>query len=326
MRSLTSKNRTRKLKSKKNALKVRVSHLNLPVGLKKGDSLALIRPATKIDKDKWEASIRDLRAAGYFVLVYPGSFREDTYFSASDDERAKEFDWAMREPAAKAVLCCRAGYGSMRMIARIRSSQIKKWRPKIIMGYSDITYLHAWIHNQLKWPSFHGPLMGFLNAIEISQSLGNLMDLAGKKREELWAEVEILNEGEASGNLYGGNLSLIQADGPAALPRRPMILAVEDVNEDWYRLDRMVWSLIQSGYGEYVKGIIVGTLEGCGKKDSENFGVKKFQESLKALSSGPIWWGGNFGHGLKVQRILALGLRVKMTKEKILHYLEPAVR
>jgi len=327
MKSSTSKNRASKNKPKKKAaVRGQFSGLKLPLGLKRADSIALIRPAAKIDKDKWEASIRDLRAAGFFVLTYPGNFREDTYFAASDEERAKEFDWAMGEPAVKAILCCRAGYGSMRMLAEIRSSQIKKWQPKIIMGYSDITCLHAWIINQLKWPSFHGPLIGFLNASEISQALGSLMSLEGKTREEFWAEVEVLSEGEASGYLYGGNLSLIQTAGPAALPKKPMVLAIEDVNEDWYRLDRIVWSLIQAGYGDYVKGIIVGTMEACGKKDEENFGVKKFQESLKVLSSGPIWWAGNFGHGLKVQRILALGLRVKMSNKKLLHYLEPAVR
>src|SRR5690606_30890809 len=136
-------------------------------------------------------------------------------------------------------------------------------------------------------------------------------------------EVKVIQKGRAKGMLVGGNLSLLQSFGPSALPRRPLILALEDVNEDCYRIDRMIWSLIHAGYGKWVKALILGTFHRCGK-DRDQFPKSKLIESFKTLCYGPIWWGAKFGHGLKTQRILGLGSLVEV-REKELRYLHPLV-
>jgi len=129
----------------------------------------------------------------------------------------------------------------------------------------------------------------------------------------------------ASGRLVGGTLSLLSTVGEFRLPQEPVILCLEDVNEDHYRLDRLVWTLIDAGYGRFVRGIVLGTFHQCGLRDSRKFPWPTVLESLRQLCSGPIVQVKSFGHGLKRQVILPLGCRAKLSSSGRLQILEPQV-
>jgi muramoyltetrapeptide carboxypeptidase len=92
-----------------------------------------------------------------------------------------------------------------------------------------------------------------------------------------------------------------------------MILAVEDVNENYYRLDRMLRNLVDAGYDRNIRGIICGSFLNCGEKDRATFKFERVVESLKTLTQGPIWLKGRFGHGVRNQRILPLGRKVELS-------------
>lgn len=287
--------------------------------LQRGDTVTLVRPAAKLDEDSFLKTEDLLRSLGFFVVRYPKGFSKDSYFSAPDEERAAELNWAFSEPGIRAVFACRGGYGCVRTLSKIRRQDLQSWKPKIFVGYSDLTYAHQWIQNQLGWISFHGDLIGQVEANCVEELVTNLTALSSSEfRKQTWSEVEVLRSGDASGKLVGGNLSLLRRVGPAALPEQPVILAIEDVNEDFYRLDRMIWDLMDSGYSRFVKGVILGSLHGCGKRDSESFGLEKVQESLQLLTKGPVWTQARFGHGLSSQRLLALGAKVRMQQNKVL--------
>lgn len=298
--------------------------LVMPAALRKGDTIAVIRPAAKIDADKYKRTIDVIRDFGFFVAEFPEASKPFHYFSAEDEYRKREFCWAMQEPGIRAVLCSRAGYGSMRMVNAISKDDLKKFQCKVFAGYSDVTYLHQWLHNQLQWQTFHAPLVGMLNDKDLTHFLSQLTQLSNSQKEEDWAEVVFLQEGEASAALHGGNLSLLRTAGPAKLPEAPFILAIEEVGEEHYALDRLIWSLIDAGYSRYVKGVIVGRLHQCGEKDKESFPIRIVQDSLKRLCKGPILWGAHFGHGLDQQRLLPLGKKIKL-KNKSVSYNGPLV-
>jgi muramoyltetrapeptide carboxypeptidase len=146
----------------------------------------------------------------------------------------------------------------------------------------------------------------------------DLLSLAKRPNSEAWSEVKNVGaKASARGKLVGGNLSLLTTLGPAALPREPVILALEDVNENHYRLDRMIGNLIDAGYARYVKGIVCGRFLNCGEKDRTSFPFSKIISSLRQLTRGPIWLGARFGHGVKHQRILSLGVKAALSGKKV---------
>jgi len=296
-----------------------------PAALKPGDTIALIRPAGSLDQKHMDSVAHHLRRLGFFVATYPAPKKKAAYFSASDEHRAAEWMWAFTEPGIKCVWACRGGYGSARMLSLLDVKKLKSAPPKLFIGYSDITLLHQWHLNEMNRVSLHGSLLGILNPAEIKYAVNEVLKLTSSSRAENWSEVKILQKGSARGVLAGGNLSLLQTSGVAALPREPMILVLEDVNEDFYSLDRMIWTLIHAGYSQYVKGIILGTLKGCGAKDKNIFPFSYVEDSLKKLCRGPIWTQAKFGHGLRKQRLLALGCRVSI-HQKILRYQEGQVK
>lgn len=301
--------------------------LKCPEALNHGDSVALILPASRLEQKQFEQTQNALRRLGFFVVTYPHSKKTDLFFSASDEDRALEFEWAMSQPGVSAVFCCRGGYGSVRMLSHIDLKKAKKWTPKLVVGYSDITFLLQWIQNQLGWLGIHGPLLGQLDQSSIrffaSQMLESLPSLHQTKPK--WNELKVLRAGQTSGALVGGNLSLFQLVGSGALPTKPVILAIEEVNEDYYRIDRMIWNLIDAGYGRFVKGIVLGSLKNCGKSDSKTFGLKRVHESLLRLTKGPVYFGANFGHGISKQRLLVVGANVRLNQNGV-SYSQPVVK
>jgi muramoyltetrapeptide carboxypeptidase len=291
--------------------------------LKLGDTIALVRPAGYLSDDLFLKTTQTLRSFGFCVVTYKEAFKPDGTFSASDDLRARELQWAFSQPGVSLVWACRGGYGSVRTLSRLSKSDVRAWQPKIFVGYSDTTYLHQVLKNELGMPSIHGPLCGFLNRAQLKSSIRALLELPASPQGQTWAEIENLGRNvRVQGQLLGGNLSMIQTAGRAALPKTPMILAIEDVNEDFYRLDRMIWTLIDAGYAPFVKGIIVGSLLKCSER---SFGRQRFIQTLQTLTNGPIWMKARFGHGLKTQRLLPLGCRVALGKHKRFEILEPVV-
>ena len=284
-----------------------------PRALKPGDTVAVVRPASHLDVDLFDQSIQNLRSLGFCVVLYPKKFSRDGVFAASDEMRAKELHWAFSEPGIKAVLAARGGYGSIRTFSHLSKADMKKWKPKLFVGYSDTTYIHQYLQNELGWATVHGPLIGSLSRADLRSFMRDVVELPSKPSQSMWKEVKNIGANKkARGKLVGGNLSLLQLVGRAALPTEPVILALEDIQENHYRLDRMIWNLIDADYGRYVRGIVLGTLHECGAMDRTKFPVSRVYETLKKLCRGPIWTGAHFGHGLTTQRLLPLGCQVEL--------------
>ncbi len=295
-----------------------------PQALMLGDTVALIRPSSRLDLNRWRELQCALQNLGYCVATYSGKFSQDPFFAASDRERAAELMWALKEPGVRAIFVARGGYGAIRLPEFCRLP--KAAEPKIVVGYSDTTYLHQWVQNELQWVTFHGPLMGFLETKSLRKFSDRLLKLPTDAWKEKWSEVRVLRSGDTKrARLVGGNLSVFELSGPAALPKEPVVLALEDVNENFYRIDRMLRILKDAKYDRYIRGIICGTFHRCGQVDAKTFGWKRIESTLLELTDGPVWTNAQFGHGLQDQRILPLGSWVRM-KGKILEGLEGVVR
>ena len=132
------------------------------------------------------------------------------YFSGNDDERLHDFRQMLDDDEVKAILCARGGYGTGRIIDKIDFRNFKK-KPKWIIGYSDITVIHAHLYSLYYTSSIHGPMASAFNDGEYKNEyvLSLKYTLEGKKLKYQCPVHEFNRKGEAIGELIGGNLSLL---------------------------------------------------------------------------------------------------------------------
>jgi muramoyltetrapeptide carboxypeptidase len=236
--------------------------IKIPPYLKKGDSIAITCPAGYMAKEKAQTCINTLQNWGYDVLVGKtlGS-KSKTYFSGTDEERLAELQAMMDEPSIKAILCARGGYGIGRIIDRLDFTSFKK-NPKWIIGFSDVTVLHTHINKNLKIASLHSPMAsafndgGFKN--KYIRSLKKALE--GKKSTYACKPHKYNKPGNAKAELVGGNLALLAhlIGTKSELQTKGKILFLEDIGEQLYNVDRMMYQLKRSGKLKDLAALIIG--------------------------------------------------------------------
>ncbi len=236
--------------------------IKIPPYLQKGDTVGLVCPAGYMPFEKVKTCVNTLQDWGYNVkvgnTVGGGSA---TYFSGTDEERLRDFQQMLDDEEVKTVLCARGGYGTGRIIDQIDFRKFRK-APKWIVGYSDITVLHSHLYSNYYIASLHAPMAaafneeGFKN--EYVLSLKNALE--GKKIKYQCAIHELNRRGEAIGELLGGNLALLAhlVGTDSDIKTRGKILFIEDVGEQLYNLDRMLYQLKRSGKLSRLAGLIFG--------------------------------------------------------------------
>lgn len=229
------------------------------ISLKEGDTIGIISPAGCIkEPEKLQKAVDFLEEKGFKVILSPNILAQEDYLAGSDDLRLADLHWAFATPKIKAVLCSRGGYGCARILDKIDFDLIAL-NPKPLFGFSDITVLL----NSLPCPTFHAPMaMSDFGKDEIdnftSQSFLDALKGATPQIFEAIPDFEVINSGQAEGKLAGGNLtSLVSLLGTKYFPDLTgKILLLEDVNEELYKLDRMLTQLRLAGVFEKVSGVI----------------------------------------------------------------------
>jgi muramoyltetrapeptide carboxypeptidase len=222
--------------------------------------------------------------------------RQD-YLAGNDEARLEDLHAMLQDQEIKAVFCARGGYGSLRLLGKIRYDLIRE-NPKIIVGYSDITALLTAIHVKTGLVTFHGPMVRELADSDQGnwESLLRLISTNQPAKLDL-SEGTALIKGMARGPLMGGNLSLIcHLLGTPFMPSLDgCILFVEEKDEPLYRLDRMLTHLALTGQLKKVSGLVAGQFEGCGDTPAIN---RLLTDMLWGLDI-PLATGLPIGHGSK---------------------------
>jgi muramoyltetrapeptide carboxypeptidase len=167
----------------------------------------------------------------------------------------------MDDDSVKAILCARGGYGLSRMIDDLNFKKFSK-HPKWIIGFSDITVLHAHIFENYKIATLHASMAGAFNDGEYNneyvQSLRNA--LSGRPARYSVNGNSLNRVGECEGRLIGGNLALIAhlVGSRSSYNTKNKILFLEDVGEYLYNIDRMMIQLKRSGMLDKLSGLIFG--------------------------------------------------------------------
>ena len=289
-----------------------------PPYLHRGDTVGIVSPAGKLPLKTDTALIRQ-RFESWGLHVKFGAHcadREQPYFAGTDKERAADLQAMIDDESVKAVIACRGGYGSVRLLPLVDLARLRE-RPKWVVGFSDITMLHLALR-KLRIESIHGPMpAGFDFDGKEDPSAESLRQALFGETVCIEVEPHPLNQpGTASGCLSGGNLTVIRsADGtPEELTaEEPTVLLIEEVGEFVYRIDRLMQSLTRSGRLGSLKAILVGHF-------SDMVGMKKFgvADAYAIISSYtrplgiPVVFGFPAGHA-EPNLAVYLGRRVTVS-------------
>lgn len=233
----------------------------IPPSLRKGDTIGIVCPSGFMPADKAATCIRVLGEWGYKVRIGNTLGNQFHYFSGTDAERRADLQEMLDDPDIKAILCGRGGYGMSRIIDSLDFTRFKK-SPKWIIGFSDITLLQAHLHTKHKMASLHSPMAAAFNDGELANEYIQTLRkaLKGNKLSYKCIPHPFNQLGAATGELVGGNLSLIahMIGTPSAFNTKNKILFLEDVGEYIYNIDRMLIQLERSGMFSQLAGLIIG--------------------------------------------------------------------
>jgi muramoyltetrapeptide carboxypeptidase len=235
--------------------------------LQPNDLIGLVAPASATEPELAASAIANLEALGYRTRIFGELATHHGYLSASDIERAAQFQRAIEDPEVKLVLAVRGGYGVGRMLEHLDFTPLR-WAPKLIAGFSDITALHAAVWKTCGLITFHSPnaVDGFANGRGDDASRAALIRaLSGEPLEYICTGGTALVPGVARGRMLGGNAAIVAAlvGTPWELDLRGAILFLEDVGEAPYRIDRMLWQLRAAGCMSDLAGVVLGHFTDC---------------------------------------------------------------
>lgn len=230
-----------------------------PQHLKTGDKIGIVACARKISREEIQPAIDILNSWGLEVVLSKNLFHADNQYSGTDAERAADLQSMLDDTAVKAIISVRGGYGTMRIIDKMDFTQFKK-SPKWVVGYSDITVLHAHINN-FKIETLQATMpINFTKNAEATDSLRKA--LFGENLNYEIKTHPLNRRGATQGIVVGGNLSLLYAltASISDIDTKGKILFIEDLDEYLYHLDRMMINLKRSGKLEHLAGLVVGGL------------------------------------------------------------------
>ena len=230
-----------------------------PAYLNPGDTIGIVAPARKVSPNELEFAIRWWEEKGFRIQLGKHLFSKHHQYAGTDDERLADFQNMLDNSKIKAIFCARGGYGALRIIDKLEFLSFNL-EPKWICGFSDITAIHAHFNKECHVATIHAamPFSMKPNNLENLESLYKL--LIGERSHYQWNPHLLNRTGECSGELTGGNLSLLNAlsGSISEIETDNKILFIEDVDEYLYHIDRMMLQLKRSGKLARLVGLLVG--------------------------------------------------------------------
>ncbi|MEO4055030.1 LD-carboxypeptidase [Solibacillus sp. CAU 1738] len=251
--------------------------MQIPKPLKKGDTIGLISASGATPPEHLQRAIESVEKLGFKVIAGETCRERHGYLAGSDELRAKEVNQMFSDPNIDGIFCIRGGYGATKILPLLDFDMIKA-NPKVFAGYSDVTALHIAFNQKCNFVTYHTPMP----STEFIQSkmddytwdyfIHNVTNADWSKH--LLANppgnpMTTLVAGEATGQLIGGNLTLVTASlgTPYEIDTKGKILFLEDIDENEQRVDRMLTQLQLAGKLEDAAGFLLGAWTNCGPEN-----------------------------------------------------------
>ena len=288
----------------------------MPRPLKPGDKIAVISPSSSPTEKTVSEGCEILRQWGYVPVVGTHALNEYHGFAGTADERAADLRWALTDSTISAIMCTRGGDGAVQLLTRINAADFRR-QPKWLIGFSDITALHsAMVRAGVM--SIHGSMLHAISAQDGTDSVSVMLHnmLEGKLPTYHIAHHSLDQRGTAEGLLVGGNFSVLC--GLAGSPydclasREPLILFIEDTDEEMTKVDRMLHNLEVRGVLQRLKGIIVGHFTSYKHPKNDFEDMNDMLHSYLRELDIPVCYGFPVGHK-RPNLPLIEGCRVRLT-------------
>jgi muramoyltetrapeptide carboxypeptidase len=262
----------------------------IPRPLAPGDRIGIAAPGGPIRTEPFERGLAYLESRGFRPVLGKNVRRRHAYLAGTDRERLHDLNALLADSGIRAIWCARGGYGSARIVADLALDPLRR-HPKPIIGYSDITVLQSAIFRKLRHPSWYGPLVSELGDPALYDESFLWKALSGDARDLSWQlpASSVLRAGEGEGPLVGGCLSLLVGliGTPYEAPMDGAVLFWEEVNEEPFRIDRMLGHLRLAGRLQKLRGMVVSRLVNCVAKDPRN--EMPLREILEAHLAGTTY-------------------------------------
>ncbi len=271
-----------------------------PRALKKGDTIGIMAPSSRVDRKLVAKAVSQLKELGYQVYVHPQTYAKKGQSAGTPQQKADALHDLYRNPDIKAIFAAAGGNQATAMLEKLDFGLIKN--PKIIMGYSDVTVILNAVNKKTGGVTFHGPTLQTIGRKLPEAQLKQTFNLLGGEDADMpLKKAKVINAGAAHGKLIGGNLSLVTS--LLGTPWEPnfkgAVLFLEDVGEELSRVDRMFQQLRNAGVLNQISGLVLGNFTGMTDKGSKPYG-KTVEAMVREATDGlniPVVMNAPFGHG-----------------------------
>jgi muramoyltetrapeptide carboxypeptidase len=290
----------------------------IPPYLKAGDTVGITCPAGFMTPEEIQPSVETIKSWGFNLRIGRTVGARDFIFGGTDAERLEDLQQMLDDHSIQAIMCARGGYGCVRIIDQLDWKKFVE-RPKWIIGFSDITVIHAQLNHQFHIASIHSKMCnsfpGISEQVEKGQweSILSIEAALTDKRIEYPIVYDGSNRsGFGQGILAGGNLKTIEtlAGSASDLHTEGMILFLEDTGEYLYSVDRMFYNLKRTGKLENLKGLLIGAFRVKPDDPGDEFGRSVYNIVLEHVADYkyPVCFNFPVGH-VKTNYALKCGVR-----------------
>lgn len=273
-----------------------------PERLKKGDTIGIIAPASPPNQENLQRSFSFLEELGVRIKMGQHVSDQYGYLAGSDEDRLADLHRMFIDHEVKAIICAGGGYGTGRIAQQIDYSLMKR-NPKIFWGYSDITFLHTAIRQKAGLVTFHGPMLasdiGKKDVDSLSKECFNqLFEPMLLQYTNDISPLEVLVDGKASGEIIGGNLTLLASTigTQFEVDTKGKLLLIEDINEEPRSIDRMLNQLHMAGKLQDASGFVIGDFNNCIPERELSLSLEEVIEHYIHLANKPAIKGFKIGH------------------------------
>ncbi|MDE6453740.1 MAG: LD-carboxypeptidase [Muribaculaceae bacterium] len=241
----------------------------IPAPLHDGDKIAILSPSGPVDSALVLSAADTLRSQGFVVEIMPHALGKVGHYAAADSDRLADLRAALTDSTVRAIMCSRGGYGAVHLLDSLSTLPLEQ-DPKWLIGFSDISALHALLANR-GIASIHGNMCKHMALGPADDDNATMLAMLRGYKPVYHFEGDSLNRaGSATGRLLGGNLAVIAdlINTPYDVIKPGTILFIEDVDEPVYKTERIIYQLRLSGVLPKLAGLIVGQFSGSRPNDS----------------------------------------------------------
>lgn len=259
------------------------------------------------DPARLENGLNRLFQAGFAVSNHQAAYRRFQRFAGSDAERIADFQQVASGAAEvpKVLMGVRGGYGAARILPHIdwaRLAAKMQERQTLLFGFSDVTAVQAALLAK-GMPSFAGPMLysEFSKAVPSSYTMDSFIRTTTSTQTTVTVSAfQSRQVRAADGILWGGNLSVLAslAGSPYMPDIKGGILFLEDVSEQPYRIERMLYTLLLSGVLKKQQAVVLGDFRMGNIRDTYDgsYNLTAVAAQVSRAAGIPVYTGFPFGH------------------------------